>query len=338
MSSSALRVIAILLALAAVVLGYLGYQASQSPVAESPEPVAEVPPPEPVRLPLLVAARDIPVGQTLDEEDVTTVFVEKLPEDTYSEQTQVLGQQTRIGIAAGDLILKDHFYDFSNLVNAIGPGERAIAVRVDEVTGVGGFVQPGDYVDVFLFLAAGQETGDNSSAQRILSAARVLAYGNTVDASDAEAITEKAKLNADKNGETQQVENSETTDDSAEETAEEPSGKKSKTAVLAVADKDLSALLLAESTGRLRLALLGPEALAEKNEADKKASKAELAEAEKQQRQFVTLDVFKVTPAKAATTTQQVRQPDPTPAPQPQPKVTVHRGTSEDAVTVDREN
>ncbi|MEX0614444.1 MAG: Flp pilus assembly protein CpaB [Methylophaga sp.] len=328
MSSSALKAIAILLALGALALGYMGYQTSQAPVATSPEPAVETSKPEPVRLPVLVAARDINFGRTLSEDDVTTIFVEKLPEDTFSEQQKVIGQQVRLTIAAGDLILKDHFHDFSNLVSSIRNGERAIAVRVDEVTGVGGFVQPGDFVDVFLFLKAGPETADNSSAQRILSAARVLAYGNSLDETDAKFIAEKATLNADS------PEKKEAASDT------EPSGKQSKTAVLAVKDRDVSRLLLAESTGRLRLALLGAELLAEHTAHNQPVSKAELAEAEKQQRNIVTLDVFKVETDRMSSQTQPVAIPRAvtTPPPTPQPKVTVHRGVDEAAVSVNREH
>lgn len=332
MSSSVLRIIAVLLAMGALVLGYMGYQASQAPVTSGPDPVADVPPPEPVRLPVLVAARDIGTGQSLNEEDVTTIFVKKSPEGGYSEQKQVLNRQVRVPIAAGDFILRDHFYDFSNLVNAIRPGERAIAVRVDEVTGVGGFVQPGDYVDVFLFLAAGTETGKSSSAQRILSSARVLAYGNVVDNTDAAAIAEKAKVNAGNGTGGQQAGNDAATANDDE--SPEPTGKQSKTAVLAVQDKDLSALLLAESAGRLRLALLGPEALAALPHQDKQPAKAELAEAEKQQRQALTLEALKVEPQTAPVTRQRTAAPPP-PA---KPKVTIHRGVNSATVSVDREN
>lgn len=341
MSSSALRIIAVLLALGALVLGYMGYQASQSPVINESPPISEKPAPEPVRLPVLVAAQAIETGSTLSEDDVTTIFVEQQPEDSYSAQQQVIGRQTRMPVAPGDLILKDHFHDFSHLVTAIRPGERAIAVRVDEVTGVGGFVQPGDFVDVFLFLDAGQEVGDDSSAQRVLSAARVLAYGNSVEQTDVEAIQQKAQLNADNNqtGTDADTQNTDGNEEAASEEQDEPTGKQSKTAVLAVTEKQVSELLLAESTGRLRLALLGPDALAAKVDDEAKPTEAEKAEAEKQMRQVVTLEKFKPETTETAkarpASTQRTTQPAPPP---PQPKVTVHRGVNAATISVDREN
>lgn len=327
MSSSVLRIMAVLLALGALALGYMGYQASHAP-ALSNDKTVEAPPPEPVRLPVLVAAQDISTDQQITEDDVTVMFMTAPPAHSYSTQQQVINRQVKLPIAAGDLILEEHFHDFSHLVNAIRAGERAIAIRVDEVTGVGGFIQPGDYVDVLLYLAAGNETGKQSSAQRILSAARVLAYGNSVDTTDVDAISAKAKVNTDENA-TEQPSVETATKDVEED---EPTGKQSKTAVLAVKDQDMSALLLAESAGRLRLALLGPEALS----AHSQTGKATEAAATEQKTKAVTLEAFGVTPSKVI---QNRPVSGNTAGTQPaKPKVTVHRGVDTAIVSVDREN
>ncbi|MCX4189651.1 Flp pilus assembly protein CpaB [Methylophaga sp. OBS3] len=328
MSSSVLRIMAVLLALGALALGYMGYQASHAPTLKN-ENVVDTPPPEPIRMPVLVAAQDISTDQQITEDDVTVMFMAAPPAHSYSTQQQVINRQVKLPIAAGDLILEEHFHDFSHLVNAIRAGERAIAIRVDEVTGVGGFIQPGDYVDVLLYLAAGNETGNQSSAQRILSAARVLAYGNSVDTTDVDAISAKSKVNNEENV-TEQPSADTATKDVEEE---EPTGKQSKTAVLAVKDQDISALLLAESAGRLRLALLGPEALSAHSQTDKHATETAASE---QKAKAVTLEAFGVTPFKViqnrpVSGNTAVTQPA-------KPKVTVHRGVDTATVSVDREN
>ena len=150
MSSSVLRIMAVLLALGALALGYMGYQASHAPTLKN-ENVVDTPPPEPIRMPVLVAAQDISTDQQITEDDVTVMFMASPPAHSYSTQQQVINRHVKLPVAAGDLILQEHFHDFSHVVNAIREGERAIAVRVDEVTGVGGFIQPGDYVDVLLY-------------------------------------------------------------------------------------------------------------------------------------------------------------------------------------------
>ena len=325
MSSSTLRIIAILLAAGALILGYMGYKASQTPppLSEETQQLA----PEPERLPVLVAARDIDAGQPLATTDVTTLFVETLPPDSYDKFEQVSGRQLRLPIAAGELVLNDHFYDFSPLVSSIRQGERAIAVRVDEVTGAGGFIEPGDSVDVLLFLSAGREVGDYSSAQRILSDVRVLAYGNSVDDTDVDAIKRKAQLN--KTADTSTKQQSDKDDD------HKPTGKQSKTAELAVAEENLSSLLLAESTGRLRLALVGEQT----GKMPANTQSGAKTNDQKIQRQLVTLDQYKPAGHTTKPQPQIVRQvvtrtvSPPTPS-----KVTVHRGTQEATVSVEREN
>jgi pilus assembly protein CpaB len=154
------------------------------------------------------------------------------------------------------MLLSSHFPSYSQLALSLHPGERAVAVKVDEVVGAGGFIEPGDQVDVLLFLEADQETGKNSSAQVVLSKVRVLAFGNMLDspeeqtaaADDQSDLLEKAKTSTanEATGKRKKKE-------------EEPDGKKSKTAVLAIAESDTSTLMLAESSGRIRLALHGAE-------------------------------------------------------------------------------
>lgn len=335
MSSSTLRIIAILLAIGALVLGYMGFKASQAPMPVTQKEKQAAP--EPERLPVLVAAEDIEPDSVIDNNHVTTIFTETQPTDSYSSIEQVSGRQIRLSIAAGEMLLTDHFYQLSPLVTSIREGERAIAVRVDEVTGAGGFVEPGDSVDVLLFLAAGREAGDDSSAQRILSDVRVLAYGNDIDTTDIDAIRHKARLNK------HDTDNSLPETEAVPDDDEKPTGKKSKTAVLAVKEDDLSSLLLAESTGRLRLALVGKQYKKTQQDdliAVKKPAQQGNSGVDKD-RQLVTLDKYK--PNKSAPVT----KPSPQSSsrvitrqapPSPPTKVTVHRGTQEDTITVDREN
>jgi len=129
-----------------------------------------------------------------------------------------------------------------------------VAVKVDEVVGAGGFIEPGDQVDVLLYLQTGQEVGKDSSAQVVLSKVRVLAFGNMLestvkqpDAADAQPdLKDKAKTMGAKAA-------------AAGKKDDEASGKKSKTAVLAIAESQTATLMLAESSGKLRLALHGVE-------------------------------------------------------------------------------
>jgi pilus assembly protein CpaB len=130
------------------------------------------------------------------------------------------------------------------LVQALAPHERAVAIKVNEVIGVGGFIKPGDYVDVLLYLRADRETGEASSAQVVLTNVKVLAYGALT--AETESSQEDTIIQPSSNklgtGDTQSAPKKE---------------KDSRSAILAVADQDISKLMLAESAGVLRLALRG---------------------------------------------------------------------------------
>ncbi len=53
----------------------------------------------------------------------------------------------------------------ASLSNLLSPGMRAVTIRIDEIAGVGGFVTPGDRVDVVLTRDAGEIVEVESNAQ-----------------------------------------------------------------------------------------------------------------------------------------------------------------------------
>jgi pilus assembly protein CpaB len=105
-----------------------------------------------------------------------------------------------------------------------------MAIAVDEVIGGGGFVLPGDYVDVMLFVQDQQGTERNISAQVVLPGVRVLTYG--------EQIAVSADGQARNAG------------DPKDKTPRPP-----RTAVLAVPAEAAARLMLAAQAGSLRLAV-----------------------------------------------------------------------------------
>lgn len=63
----------------------------------------------------------------------------------------------------------------ATLSSVLAPGKRAVTVRVDDVRGVAGFIQPGDLVDVVLIRTAAESRSEESYSQVILQSAKVLA-------------------------------------------------------------------------------------------------------------------------------------------------------------------
>ncbi|CAL8978999.1 hypothetical protein RHODGE_RHODGE_04668 [Rhodoplanes serenus] len=71
----------------------------------------------------------------------------------------------------------------------VGPGMKAVTIRVNDVDGVGGFVLPGDRVDVVL---TRQVDKDNASTQVLLQDVRVLAVDQMADDRSASPTVSKA--------------------------------------------------------------------------------------------------------------------------------------------------
>ncbi len=248
MSSTVLRVLALLLAIGAIAIGYFGYRASQHQPPK--QEVVRVEVTEPKGEAVVFAARDIPAGQVIVEDDLTTALVPTRPVRSYASGVAIVGRRPRVDIATGEMLMSGHFPTYSQLALSLHHGERALAVKVDEVTGAGGFIEPGDHVDVLLYLRADRETGPNSSAQVVLTNVRVLAFGNMLESPD---------QHSDEGGRQPEPSSGGIKAVTGQSKKVEPTGKKSKTAVLAVAESDASILMLAESGGKIRLALRGVE-------------------------------------------------------------------------------
>lgn len=236
MNSTLMRTIAVALAVGAIVTAWLGYRMSTQPTPPQLPAVR-------VTYPQLVAARDLPAGQILTIADVQ---VESLPERNSSAFTSAepaLGKMTLVPIAKGSPVLASHFPTVSPVAQSLQPHERAVAIKVNEVIGVGGFVKPGDHVDVLLYLRAEKETSDISSAQVVLNNVRVLAYGDDAAQPVREVDNSSAGVG--------------TVLEQGASKLETIKIKDGKSATLAVSAQDTARLMLAENSGILKLALRG---------------------------------------------------------------------------------
>jgi pilus assembly protein CpaB len=143
---------------------------------------------------VLIAAKDIDLGTTIDD---TMVKWEQWPAAGISEKLitqqkdpeglqKAVGAITRSAILAGEpisdakLIRADSGY-----VSAILPqGMRAVAIRISADTSAGGLIQPNDHVDVIMTrpdpnTAEGGPSG--FVTETILNNVRVLAIDQTID-------------------------------------------------------------------------------------------------------------------------------------------------------------
>jgi len=179
LKSILLIVFAVLLAAISAIF-VRGMLASDPP----PQPV-EVAPVESDSVSILVAARDLPLGRILSAEDM---LWQDWPEDGVHDSYIVEGEQTvaslsghvlRAPLPAG-LPFSDSGVIAPGqrgfLAAALKPGRRAITVEVDAVSGVSGFVFPGDRVDILLNHQISRTgVADRNVSETVLANVRVLA-------------------------------------------------------------------------------------------------------------------------------------------------------------------
>lgn len=100
---------------------------------------------------IVVAVNDIALGATIQNADVTTkdVPIDQKPGDAYSDPSFVIGQIARAKVTAGQYISGAILNAGGNIGNIeVPPGLVGISVQVDQISGVGTIVKPGDFVDV----------------------------------------------------------------------------------------------------------------------------------------------------------------------------------------------
>ncbi|MCB5187293.1 Flp pilus assembly protein CpaB [Methylobacillus caricis] len=236
MSGNALRITAILLFMGALLIGWYGLRTSQQSETVAPSTISIV------RYSQVVARQDIPAGHVLKLEDLALEESETQNHLAYHSTAELIGRMVEAGVSKGSLLLHGHFPQRGAAAQLLKSGERGVAVKVDEVIGVGGFIQPGDHVDVLVYLNTSNGLSTESSAQSILRDVRVISYGETLQQSDPASSNAPPAANALASG------------SSSQGKAQAMSGH---SAVLAVKEEDVARLMLAASGGTLRLSLRG---------------------------------------------------------------------------------
>lgn len=134
-------------------------------------------PPETVKV--VVAAKDIPVDTKIDPAHLMLVDMlpGALPEGHLAAPEQVLGKRLKEPVYKGETFAAKRLLDESAtslLSVTLTPGKRAVAVRVDDIIGVSGFILPGSRVDV-ISTVGGQ-------AHTVLRDIKVLTVGQSLSA------------------------------------------------------------------------------------------------------------------------------------------------------------
>ncbi len=144
---------------------------------------------------VVVATVEIPFGQMIEAQQVTLVRMPKgtVPDDAFDTTDKVVGKIATLSMLQGDILRQARVAEHlggSTLASLIAADKRAVSVRVDDVVGVGGFLLPGNRVDVL----ATKQTGGNNSAESktILQDLRVLAVDQTASTDKTQPVVVRA--------------------------------------------------------------------------------------------------------------------------------------------------
>lgn len=228
MSSTALRTFAFVLIALAVLFGVAAYYMNRQ-IETGPDAAVEAPPPEEDKVLAVVAIKPLPAYQPIKAEDVELVPISVEPPEYFTDVDEVVGREPVRAVDTGSPVTGAAFGRPNVLAQAIPPGTQAMSLSISDVIAVGGFVQPGDFVDVLIYLRSAGDQVEDSQSRVLLRNARVLAY-------------HKQTISGDERKE----------DDSS-------SRRQNSTAVIAVPEKQTTRVMLGASLGDLRLSLRAPK-------------------------------------------------------------------------------
>lgn len=144
---------------------------------------------------VVIAAKDIPAGSTISEamlKDGTVRAIKwpkaSVPAGGFATPTQVVGKVNRVKIMANEPILESRLAgEGAGLTVRLEAGKRAMAVRVDEIIGVSGFIVPDDRVDVIVTTTPPGVNDNNKDARLskiVLQNKRVLSVAQSTEQKD----------------------------------------------------------------------------------------------------------------------------------------------------------
>ena len=182
----------LMLLLGALVIAIGTAMAARSLFAGAGAPSADAAAQVPKGPKVLVAQRALPVGTIITADSVAfQLWPKDMVQDAYfidgeADMTKLIGTVVRYPITAGQPVTQGGLVapgDSGFLAAALGPGMRAVTIPVSAKTGVGGFIFPGDHVDLMLTQTV-SGSGDGpplKATETILRNVRVLATDQSTE-------------------------------------------------------------------------------------------------------------------------------------------------------------
>ncbi len=106
---------------------------------------------------------------------------ENSPQDFFSDVEQVVGREARTPLKPGDLVTRENTGEKPvGIMAQLSPNQRAMTVKVDEASGVAGFLAPGNRVDVVVIVDKGEYDKD-PIAKIVFQNLKVLGTGQRME-------------------------------------------------------------------------------------------------------------------------------------------------------------
>jgi len=178
MSSISIRTIATVMA--ALLFGVVAVLLTRAYLSRAVRSNPEVATSNGVAIPVVVAAANIPRGATLDASMLKLVAypTDGAPAGVFHTVAEVAGAAGQGRLALRSMVVNEPVLPGNitgpggklNLSAVVTPGMRAVSLRSNDVSGVGGFVLPGDRVDILLTRAvSGSSQATNNTVTQVLA-------------------------------------------------------------------------------------------------------------------------------------------------------------------------
>ena len=135
--------------------------------------------------PLVVAAKNLPEGSAIDRTalSVREWPVATVPAGAFASTDSLIGRVTRVAVFEGEPIVPGRLAPSGTgpgIEVKITPGKRAMALRINDVAGVSGLIQPNSRVDVLVNIR--NEASDGKLVAKLfMENMRVLSVGTAVE-------------------------------------------------------------------------------------------------------------------------------------------------------------
>ena len=177
MSSISLRTISTLVA--AVLLGLIAVLLTRSYLSNAVRSNPAVATSNGVAIPVVVAAANVTRGAVLQAPmlKVAAYPTDAAPAGAFHSIAELTGGPGQQRLALRSLVANEPILPGNvsgpggklNLSGSVSPGMRAVSLRSNDVSGVGGFVLPGDRVDILLTRTSGDSAEKSNTLTQVLA-------------------------------------------------------------------------------------------------------------------------------------------------------------------------